>query len=135
MLTPVVRTLAAVGVTPNMLSVAGLLGNVAAGVLVGNGALLVGGLVMLLASGLDMLDGALARMTGKASKSGALLDSTFDRLSEAAVLFGVLLYALDHEHEFTRARARSTGVRVRARPPVVHAVPDRARGLDDRAGG
>jgi len=92
---PIVAALASVGVSPNMLSVVGLLGNGVAGVLVARGDLVAAGVVMLLASGLDMLDGALARATGKAGPVGALLDSTFDRVSEAAVLFGVLWYALD----------------------------------------
>lgn len=92
---PIVTALARAGVTPNMLSVTGLLGNGAAGVLVARGDLLAAGILMLLASALDMLDGALARATGKAGPVGALLDSTFDRVSEAAVLFGVLWYALD----------------------------------------
>lgn len=94
-LAPIVAALARAGVTPNMLSVTGLLGNGAAGVLVARGDLVAAGIVMLLASGLDMLDGALARATGKAGPVGALLDSTFDRASEAAVLFGVLWYAID----------------------------------------
>jgi CDP-diacylglycerol--glycerol-3-phosphate 3-phosphatidyltransferase len=126
-LDPIVRGLAAAGVTPNMISVAGLVGNGVAGLLVARGDLAAGGIVMLLASGLDMLDGALARMTGKASPIGALLDSTFDRISEAAVLFGVLLYALDRGQDeqaaltfvaivgsllvsYVRARAEGLGV-------------------------
>ncbi len=126
-LDPIVHALAALGVTPNMLSVAGLLGNAVAGLLIAQGELVAGGIVMLLASALDMLDGALARMTGKASRFGALLDSTFDRLSEAVVLFGVLLYTLDRGHDeqaaltfvaivgslmvsYVRARAEGLGV-------------------------
>jgi CDP-diacylglycerol--glycerol-3-phosphate 3-phosphatidyltransferase len=126
-LDPIVRALAAGGVTPNMISVAGLFGNGIAGLLVARGELVAGGIVMLLASALDMLDGALARMTGKASRFGALLDSTFDRISEAAVLFGVLLYALDRGQDeqaaltfvaivgsllvsYVRARAEGLGV-------------------------
>lgn len=126
-LDPIVHALAALGVTPNMLSLAGLLGNTVAGLLIAQGELVAGGIVMLLASALDMLDGALARMTGKASRFGALLDSTFDRLSEAVVLFGVLLYTLDRGHDeqaaltfvaivgslmvsYVRARAEGLGV-------------------------
>ncbi len=88
-----------------MLSVAGLLGNGTAGVLVARGDLVAGGIVMLLSSGLDMLDGALARATGKAGPVGALVDSTFDRVSEAAVLFGVLWYALDRGEDEQAALA------------------------------
>lgn len=93
-LAPLVRTLAMLGVTPLALSLVGVAGNVGAGLLVARGALLAGGILTLLASALDMLDGALARATGRASRIGALLDSTLDRVSEAAVLGGVLAYAL-----------------------------------------
>ncbi|MSQ42383.1 MAG: CDP-alcohol phosphatidyltransferase family protein [Dehalococcoidia bacterium] len=89
---PVVSLLAALRVTPAQLTVVGLLGNVGAAVLVGRGSLLAGGLLVLAASALDLLDGALARATGRATPFGALLDSMFDRLSEAVVLFGVLVY-------------------------------------------
>lgn len=92
---PIVRVLAAAGITPAMLTAAGLLGNVAAAALVVQGSLLAGGVVMLLSSSLDMLDGALARTTGRASRFGAMFDSTLDRFSESAVLFGIAWYAID----------------------------------------
>lgn len=98
-LAPLVRALAALGVTPLALSVAGVAGNAAAGVLLARGELTAAGVVMLVASAADMLDGALARHTGRASAAGALLDSTLDRISEAAVLLGALIYALDRDHE------------------------------------
>jgi len=50
---------------------------------------------VLFFSALDLLDGALARSTGTASRFGALYDSTLDRLSEAAVLFGIAWYQFD----------------------------------------
>lgn len=93
-LAPLVRALAALGVTPLALSLAGLLGNVAAGLLVAQGALVTGGVVSSFASALDILDGALARATGSASKTGAMIDSVLDRVSEAAVLGGIMWYAL-----------------------------------------
>ena len=85
----VVRVLVALRITPTMLTTAGLLGNVLAGYLVAHGAFVAGGVLVLVASGLDMFDGAVARATGKASRFGALYDSVLDRLSEAAVLFGL----------------------------------------------
>ena len=93
-LDPIVRLLIALRVTPNAISVAGFLGAVAAAVLIANGELLIGGVVMLLAGALDLFDGALARATGRAGPVGALLDSTLDRCSEAVVLFGVLWHEL-----------------------------------------
>ncbi|MFA7248948.1 MAG: CDP-alcohol phosphatidyltransferase family protein [Dehalococcoidia bacterium] len=92
---PIVRVLAFAGVTPTMLTTAGFIGNVLGAALVIEGSLLAAGVVVLLASALDMLDGALARATGSASRFGAMYDSTLDRLSEAAVLFGIAWYAID----------------------------------------
>jgi CDP-diacylglycerol--glycerol-3-phosphate 3-phosphatidyltransferase len=95
LLDPVVRVLVAAGISPAMVTTAGLIGNLIAAVLIGRGELVAGGIVMLVASGLDMFDGALARATGRVTPFGAVLDATFDRISEAAVLFGVLVYELD----------------------------------------
>ncbi len=89
---PVVAPLAAVGVTPNMISIAGFAGNVAAGVLAASGYFFWAGVVMIVASGLDLLDGALARKTGTVTKFGAVFDSVLDRLSEAVVLAGLLYH-------------------------------------------
>lgn len=89
---PIVSPLAAIGVTPNMISVAGFAGNVAAACLAAGGYLLWAGVVMLFFSALDLLDGALARKTGTVTKFGAVFDSVLDRLSEAAVLAGLLFH-------------------------------------------
>lgn len=88
----IVRVVVAMGITPTALTIAGLVGNLGAAVLIGRGALLAGGIVILVAGALDVLDGAVARATGRATHFGALLDATFDRFSETAVLFGVLVY-------------------------------------------
>lgn len=95
---PLVRVLASLGVTPAMLTTAGFVGNVAAAVAIAFGNLFLGGVFVLLFSALDMLDGALARATRKASRFGALYDSTLDRLSEAVVLAGIAWYYLDLGH-------------------------------------
>ncbi len=92
---PIVGVLAGVGVTPNMLTLAGVLGNAGAAALAARGDFLPAGIVMLAASSLDMLDGALARATGKATRFGSVFDAVMDRLSEAAVLFGLLFYFSD----------------------------------------
>ena len=89
---PVVGVLARAGVTPNQLTLLGFAGNVGAAVLAARGQFLPAGLVMLAASALDLLDGALARATGRASAFGAVFDATLDRLSEAAVLGGLAFY-------------------------------------------
>ena len=89
---PIVAPLAAIGVTPNMISVAGFAGNLLAACLAAGGYFLPAGAVMLVASALDLLDGALARKTGTVTKFGAVFDSVLDRLSEAAVLAGLLFH-------------------------------------------
>lgn len=89
---PVVGVLARLGVAPNHLTLAGFLGNVGAAGLAAGGEFLAAGLLTLAASALDLLDGALARFTGKASPFGAIFDSVLDRLSEAAVLGGLVYH-------------------------------------------
>src|SRR3989304_4446586 len=53
------------------------------------------GIVVLAASSLDLFDGALARATGQATGFGSVFDAVMDRVSEAAVLFGLLVYFSD----------------------------------------
>jgi CDP-diacylglycerol--glycerol-3-phosphate 3-phosphatidyltransferase len=89
---PIVSPLAKIGVTPNMISAFGFAGNVAAGALAAGGHYVWAGALMLVFSALDLLDGALARKTGTVTKFGAVFDSVLDRISEAAVLGGVLFH-------------------------------------------
>ncbi|MCI0783203.1 MAG: CDP-alcohol phosphatidyltransferase family protein [Chloroflexi bacterium] len=127
---PAVNVLSRLGVTPNMLTLFGFAGNVGAAVLAANGRFLEAGVVMLAFSALDFLDGSLARATGRATPFGSVLDSTMDRLSEAAVLFGLLWYfsGLNAREEellifaavvasimvsYLRARAEIIGVKLR----------------------
>ncbi|MEX2445994.1 MAG: CDP-alcohol phosphatidyltransferase family protein [Dehalococcoidia bacterium] len=91
---PIVRLLVAARMTPTVLTTAGLAGNAVAAVLIVQGALLAGGVVVLVASALDMFDGALARATGRASRFGAMFDSVLDRMSEAVVLFAICWWAI-----------------------------------------
>ena len=91
---PGARALNAVGLTPNSITLFGFLVCVAGAALVALGWPLYGGIVFLAGSILDLFDGALARLTGRASDFGALLDSVFDRLGEAALFVGLGLYYL-----------------------------------------
>ena len=84
----------ALGFTPNGITILGFLIAVAAAYLVGAGWLWIGGIVFLVGGALDLMDGALARLTETVSPFGALLDSVFDRLSEAALFVGLAVYAL-----------------------------------------
>jgi CDP-diacylglycerol--glycerol-3-phosphate 3-phosphatidyltransferase len=88
------RLLARTSVTPNVLTWFGFLLAVGGAVLIAVGQLLAAGLVVLFAGFCDILDGALARLTDRATLFGAVLDSTLDRLSEAVLLLGIMvLYA------------------------------------------
>lgn len=128
---PIVTPLASMGVTPNMISIFGFAGNVAAACLAAGGYLFAAGAVMLVFSALDLLDGALARKTGTVTKFGAVFDSVLDRLSEAAVLAGLLFHYSErggHTEEialiyaaivgsimvsYVRARAEGIGLELR----------------------
>lgn len=89
---PLVRALARTPITPNGLTWTGLAIAIVAAVLIGTGHLFAAGFVVLGGSLFDMLDGALARGTGRISRFGAVLDSTLDRGSEAVVLIGLLAF-------------------------------------------
>ena len=91
---PGARLFRALRLSPTAVTLLGFAVTVAASCLVGFGWLLAGGIVFLAGSALDLMDGALARLTGKASPFGALLDSMFDRLGEAALFLGLAIYAL-----------------------------------------
>lgn len=93
----VVRPLAALPITPNMISFTGLALNGAAALVIALGPLRWGGICVLLASIFDMFDGAVARVQRKSSVFGAFLDSTLDRYAEGALLLGVVIHALRNE--------------------------------------
>lgn len=89
---PAVQFLAKTPVTPNALTWFGFLLAIVAAVLISLEYLLIAGIVLLIAGFFDLLDGALARHTNRASRFGAILDSTLDRLSEGALLLGILVF-------------------------------------------
>ena len=91
---PGARFLNSLGLTPNAITLLGFGVSVAGAYLVASGWLLAGGIVFLVGGTLDLFEGALARLTGKASPFGALLDSVFDRLGEAALFVGLGIYGL-----------------------------------------
>ncbi|GIU92535.1 MAG: hypothetical protein KatS3mg011_1441 [Acidimicrobiia bacterium] len=90
-LEPLGRALARLGVTPTMLTLLGLAIGIAGAVMIGNGALVAGGLVALLGAAVDGLDGTVARAAGKESARGAFLDAAVDRVGEIAVLAGLAI--------------------------------------------
>jgi CDP-diacylglycerol--glycerol-3-phosphate 3-phosphatidyltransferase len=87
---PVAGLLARTPLTPNSLTWLGFFITVGATVLIAFDHFLAAGALVLVAGLFDMLDGALARLTDRVSRFGAVLDSTLDRLSEAVVLLALL---------------------------------------------
>jgi CDP-diacylglycerol--glycerol-3-phosphate 3-phosphatidyltransferase len=113
--------------TPNAISLTGLVLNVAAAVLVTQRYFFLAGLVFIAGSIMDMLDGRYSRMSGKGTPFGAFLDSTLDRIEEGVVLAAVAAYFSDRGDDlavaavvltvlgslmvsYTRARAEALGV-------------------------
>jgi CDP-diacylglycerol--glycerol-3-phosphate 3-phosphatidyltransferase len=127
---PVVMMLARLGLTPNQLTVVGVVLNSGVGAVIAAGYAQLGGLLLIFTSAFDLLDGALAKATGRGSKLGAFLDSTLDRYSEAIVLLGLLWLSVRRQDElaifliyivivgslmvsYTRARAEGLGLSCR----------------------
>jgi CDP-diacylglycerol--glycerol-3-phosphate 3-phosphatidyltransferase len=124
---PLTSLLARAGVTPDVVTVAGLVLCAAAAACLAGGAVRTAGVVWLLGSALDLVDGALARRNGMAAGKGAFLDSSLDRVSEGLMLTAAV-YQFAHQGmalaaaasayallvsfmvSYTRARAESLGV-------------------------
>jgi CDP-diacylglycerol--glycerol-3-phosphate 3-phosphatidyltransferase len=113
--------------TPNAISMMGLVGNLAAAALVTQRLFFLAGVAFVLGSVMDTLDGRYSRMSGKGSLFGAFLDSTLDRIEEGSVLAAVAGYFAVSGDDFaaamcvvavlfslmvsyTRARAEALGV-------------------------
>jgi CDP-diacylglycerol--glycerol-3-phosphate 3-phosphatidyltransferase len=92
-ISPVAHLLIRMGVSADVVTLVGTIG-VSAGALVffPQGKLLTGVLVITAFVFSDLLDGYMARTTGKTSKFGAFLDSTLDRIGDAAIFSGLALY-------------------------------------------
>jgi CDP-diacylglycerol--glycerol-3-phosphate 3-phosphatidyltransferase len=114
--------------TPNAISMTGLVGNLAAAVLITQELFFLGGLAFIVGSVMDTLDGRYSRMSGKGTLFGAFLDSTLDRIEEGVVLTAIAWYFAEYTDDavaaaacvfvvlgslmvsYTRARAEALGV-------------------------
>ncbi|HEU5106316.1 MAG TPA: CDP-alcohol phosphatidyltransferase family protein, partial [Solirubrobacterales bacterium] len=113
--------------TPNAISMMGLVGNLVAAALVTQELFFLAGIAFVLGSVMDTLDGRYSRMSGKGTLFGAFLDSTLDRIEEGIVLAAVAGYFAAEGEDFaaamcvvavlfslmvsyTRARAEALGV-------------------------
>ncbi|MCM8745390.1 CDP-alcohol phosphatidyltransferase family protein [Thermomicrobium sp. CFH 73360] len=89
--------LARTGLTPNQLTVMGLVLNGVVGWVAAEGRLQLAGVLLIVAGAFDMLDGAVARATGRVTRFGGVLDSVLDRYAEAFVLGGLLIWIVRTE--------------------------------------
>jgi CDP-diacylglycerol--glycerol-3-phosphate 3-phosphatidyltransferase len=127
LLAPLVRVLTKWGVNPNSLTLAGIIITFFATAAFFVKSPRIGGFLVLLGGLCDAIDGSLARNAGKATRFGALLDSSVDRYAEFVMLFGIGGYFLMIEDyvnsaltflalcgsfmvSYTRARAESLGM-------------------------
>ncbi len=78
--------------TANMATLVGFLLNAGVAAVIASGHPRIGGVLLLIASAFDMVDGAIARATGSVSKFGGFFDSTLDRYSEIVVYLGLLVW-------------------------------------------
>lgn len=87
-----VRWLAFGGINPNILTVTGVSINVGCGVLFGIGEFFWAGIVLIVANLFDMLDGNVARISGRVTKFGGFLDSSLDRISDMVAFLGIMTF-------------------------------------------
>src|SRR4029078_1408862 len=98
----IVRWLAIGHINPNILTVIGVSLNVGCGLLFGLGWFFAAGIALIVANVFDMLDGQVARLSGRVTRFGGFLDSSLDRLSDMVVFVGLMVfYARDIESHST----------------------------------
>jgi len=93
-LDPVARAFARAGFTPNSLTCIGLIFSLIAGVLFGISQPRFAGLVLLICGFFDIIDGAVARVSGRVTAFGGVLDSVVDRYTEAVIFIGIIFGGL-----------------------------------------
>ena len=86
------KLLVKTGLSPNVFTFFGLILALGVAWVLSTGHFFLGGFLVLLSGAFDLIDGAVARASGRSTRFGALLDSTFDRLSEAALFLGLIAY-------------------------------------------
>jgi len=91
-LDPIGAFLNRLGLTPNLVTILGLVGNTIGAFFLMQGNMRVGGLIILAMGPVDALDGTMARLRGESTKFGAFVDSVTDRYSELVIFLGLLLY-------------------------------------------
>ena len=105
-----VRGLASAGVHPNILTTVGVSINVGCAVLFGFGEFFWAGIVLIVANLFDMLDGNVARLSGKTTRFGGFLDSSLDRLSDMAAFLGIVIFYAGNTPEHSLLNVSLAGV-------------------------
>jgi CDP-diacylglycerol--glycerol-3-phosphate 3-phosphatidyltransferase len=97
----IINTSVALGIHPNVLTLIGVLINVAAGFALAQDRFLLAGVIMIVANIFDFIDGKVAFITGTQSEFGAFWDSTLDRFSDLALFTGLIyLYSTLDRHDY-----------------------------------
>ena len=89
---PLVLILKRLGVSPNSITIVGLVITLFSAYLISGGNFMIGGIVLIISSTFDLLDGSLARSLGKVTIFGGVLDSVSDRIGEIAIFCGLLIF-------------------------------------------
>lgn len=92
---PLTRLLVKLRLTPNALTIMGVAAAGGSAYLISTGNFIAGGIVLLLSGVFDLLDGMLARSTNKVTAFGGVLDSVSDRIGEAGILLGLMVFYLN----------------------------------------
>lgn len=125
-LQPIAAFFNRLGLMPNTMTLLGLAGNVIGAILLANGHMTIGGLIILAMGPIDALDGTMARLRGLPTNFGGFVDSVTDRYSELVIFGGLMYYYLQHSDwpslagiylaacgsvlvSYIRARAQSSG--------------------------
>ncbi|MBT3322008.1 MAG: CDP-alcohol phosphatidyltransferase family protein [Anaerolineae bacterium] len=93
-LDPIGGFLNKIGLTPNSITMLGLVGNIVAAVFLARGEIFWGGILVFVMWPVDALDGTMARLRGEPTDFGGFVDSVTDRYSELAIFAGLLYYFL-----------------------------------------
>ena len=121
------RSFASTGISPNGWSCIGLVFAFASAIIYGwniEFSLIIGGIILLVAGFFDIVDGQVARVSQKVTRSGGFLDSVFDKIAEVAIFLGILVGGFAEPYlvfltitfsllvSYTRSRAESLGVKL-----------------------
>ncbi|MBV6497579.1 MAG: CDP-alcohol phosphatidyltransferase family protein [Acidobacteria bacterium ACB1] len=127
-----VRALSASGINPNYLTTLGVTINIGCGVLFGLGQFFWAGIVLIVANLFDMLDGNVARNSGRVTKFGSFLDSSLDRLSDMAAFMGIIMFYAGNSPQHSLLNVFLAGVGMMASVMVSYTTA-RSEGLGVKA--